>query len=357
VSTAGLEIREYSIPFKHKLITSSREYSSRSGYHICLQLADTPGLGEAAPLPGFNQDTPAECLESLQLFDSRLKDPGNWDNPAGLIRLAHECTHASPAACFGLETAILDSAARKCKIPLNQYLNKKASLFQYFENGENNIPLINVNALYHQDLPVPEGIKCLKVKLVSDSKNDDLRLLDRITAEYGHDLLLRLDFNGKYDFDAALKILPEFQKYNIDYFEQPVDNIDLAGLLELQKAANHSIALDNFPDYLSLLDEVARGQAFGPLIIKPMVAGGYYQTRSIIKTARKKNIRTVITSSLESYIGRLALLHMASAFEITEYCGLLTGCFLDEPDHLQMKAVSSCLSVPDKFGLGAEHVW
>ena len=40
----------------------------------------------------------------------------------------------------------------------------------------------------------------------------------------------------------------------------------------------------------------------------------------------------MITTSLESVVGRTACLHLAAANEITETCGLATAGFLNEED-------------------------
>ena len=43
-----------------------------------------------------------------------------------------------------------------------------------------------------------------------------------------------------------------------------------------------------------------------------------------------ENIRVIVTTSLETTIGRMACLHLAAANEISEPCGLSTGALLNE---------------------------
>ena len=61
-----------------------------------------------------------------------------------------------------------------------------------------------------------------------------------------------------------------------------------------------------------------------------MVSGGFTECKKIIDLAREEEIRIVITSSLETSIGRMACLHIAAVNELTEACGLATGVLLNE---------------------------
>ena len=55
-----------------------------------------------------------------------------------------------------------------------------------------------------------------------------------------------------------------------------------------------------------------------------MISGGYRNTKEISDLGKMENIRTIITSALETNIGLMANYHIASALEISEHCGLST---------------------------------
>ena len=61
----------------------------------------------------------------------------------------------------------------------------------------------------------------------------------------------------------------------------------------------------------------------------------------------------MITSSLETVIGRMACLHLAAANEITEACGLSTGSLLseDKPTNPIQDGMLSLLNTPG-MGIG-----
>ena len=51
---------------------------------------------------------------------------------------------------------------------------------------------------------------------------------------------------------------------------------------------------------------------------------GYLNTKKIVDIAEKNNIKSIITTTLESEIGFLANVHIAAALNIKEYCGFST---------------------------------
>ena len=120
------------------------------------------------------------------------------------------------------------------------------------------------------------------------------------------------------------------EKFNIDYIEQPLPAEALEDLAELRYHTDIPIAVDESLTDFQSAEKIIEEQAADVFIIKPRVSGGFTECKKIINLARKENIRTVITSSFETAIGRSACLHLTAANEITEVCGLATGCLLSE---------------------------
>ena len=84
-----------------------------------------------------------------------------------------------------------------------------------------------------------------------------------------------------------------------------------------------------------------------------MVSGGFTECEKIIHLAQGENIRTVITSSLETSIGREACLHIVLSNEISEVCGLATGCLLSEDKPLS-PILGGKISLSESPGLGID---
>ena len=109
------------------------------------------------------------------------------------------------------------------------------------------------------------------------------------------------------------------------------------------------IITTNFASAKKIIDE----QAAHVFIIKPMVSGGFTECKKIIKLAQTENIRAVITSSLETNIGRLACLHLALANEISGPCGFATGELLND-DKPTQPIQGGKIAISDIHGLGID---
>jgi L-alanine-DL-glutamate epimerase-like enolase superfamily enzyme len=143
------------------------------------------------------------------------------------------------------------------------------------------------------------------------------------------------------------------EKFNIDYIEQPLPANNLEDLEELTYHTEISIAVDeSLTDFVSA-EKIIDEQAAQVFVIKPMVSGGFIECEKIIHLAQAENIRTVITSSLETSIGREACLHLVLSNEITEVCGLATGCLLGEDKPLS-PILGGKISIINSHGLGIE---
>ena len=102
---------------------------------------------------------------------------------------------------------------------------------------------------------------------------------------------------------------------------------------------------------LESAEKILEEQAADVFIIKPMISGGFSESKKIINLAKKEEIRTVVTSSLETEIGRTACLHLAAANEIKEACGFATGELLSE-DKPQNPIVEGIHSLSKTPGMG-----
>ena len=143
------------------------------------------------------------------------------------------------------------------------------------------------------------------------------------------------------------------EKFNIDYIEQPLPVDNLEDLAELTYHTQIPIAVDESLTDFQSAEKIIDKQAAHVFVIKPMVSGGFTECKKIIKLAQTENIRTVITSSLETNIGRLACLHLALANEIPEPCGLATGELLND-DKPTQPIQGGKIAISDSHGLGID---
>ena len=332
------KVTPFSIPFVKPLQTSGMTYTHREGIWLKLQSEKFTGVGEAAPLSGFNRETLKEVHYALEGFHQAID--GEDFEMDELFSLIEVHSQNIPSMRFALETATHDILAKKAELPLAKYLNTNA------EFG------IVVNGLAGVHLP-GDGFSVIKVKVGFRNLFDEIENMEYLTKSFGEDIQFRLDANGAFDLPKAIRFCKEMEKFNIDYIEQPLPADNLEDLAELTYHTEIPIAVDESLTDFQSAEKIIEEQAAHVFVIKPMVSGGFTECKKIINLARTENIRVVITSSLETSIGKTASLHLALANEITEVCGLATGEVLNEGKPTQ-PIQGGKIAISDSPGLGVD---
>ena len=309
------DVTPFSIPFIKPLQTAGKTYSNREGVWIQLKNEDYIGVGEAAPLDGFSRENIKEVHYALEGFHQAI-DGENFDSE-DFIALINIHTEDIPSARFALETAIFDILSQKSKKPLAEFLNPKSK------------SQISVNGIVGIHLP-SDGFTIMKDKVGFRNLFDEIEHMEHLTQSFGEETVFRLDANCAFDLPQAIRFCKEMEAFNIDYIEQPLPSDNLEDMSELRYHTEIPIAVDESLTDAYSAEKIIEMQATDVFVIKPMVSGGFTECKKIIDLAREEEIRTVITSSLETSIGRMACLHLAAANEIKEACGLGTGALLNE---------------------------
>ena len=332
------KVTPFSIPFVKPLQTSGMTYTHREGVWIKLKCANFTGVGEASPLPGFSRETLKDVHYALEGFHQAID--GEDFEMDELFSLIEVHSQNIPSVRFALETAIYDILAKEEELPLAEYLNTNA------EFG------IAVNGLAGVHLP-GDGFSVIKVKVGFRNLFDEIENMEYLTKSFGEDIQFRLDANGAFDLPKAIRFCKEMEKFNIDYIEQPLPADNLEDLAELTYHTEIPIAVDESLTDFQSAEKIIEEQAAHVFVIKPMVSGGFTECKKIINLARTENIRVVITSSLETSIGRTACLHLALTNEITEACGLATREVLNEGKPTQ-PIQGGKIAISNSPGLGVD---
>ena len=331
-------VTPYSVPFIKPLQTAGTTYTHREGVWLNLKWENLSGWGEAAPLEGFSNESLREVHYALEGFHQAI-DGESFDIEE-LLSLTQVHTQGNPSAQFAIETAVYDLLSQDNGRSIAVYLNPNAHT------------KIAVNGITGIHMP-EDRLKLMKVKVGFRNIFDEIEHMVILTKSFGENTLFRLDANGAFDLPQAIRFCKEMEAFNIDYIEQPLPAEELVDLAELSYHTEIPIAVDESLTDLNSAEKIINEQAVDVFIIKPMVSGGFTDCEKIINLARVENIRTVITTSLESVVGRTACLHLAAAYEITEACGLATAGFLNEEDQNPL-IENGVIKLSNNPGLGIE---
>jgi L-alanine-DL-glutamate epimerase-like enolase superfamily enzyme len=177
-------------------------------------------------------------------------------------------------------------------------------------------------------LAVEEGVGCLKLKVGAAPLAEDLERASSVREAVGGKVAIRLDANGVWSLAQAREALAAFAPLDIEFVEQPLATASPVEDWSRVREAGILVAADESlpaaPDLDALIGVV------DVVVLKPMVLGGLSPAVQLGRRAMSAGCKVVVTSLLESGVGRHGALHVAGALagENLLACGLDTGAWL-----------------------------
>jgi o-succinylbenzoate synthase len=233
--------------------------------------AGTTGLGEAAPLPGFSNDS----LDDARRAAREL--PGfAFESPPDAARVT-----TSPAARFALETAFrralgIASPPRPLRsaVVVDDEADARAA--------------------------VAGGASCLKIKRLDRA---------RAIASAAPGVPLRLDANRLWPIDEVSDRFAALDGLPIEFVEEPCPRAHEL----LDQGLRFPIALDESLAELapSDLERALRSNQLAALVLKPTVLGGFMRCHELAALARRAGVAAIVSHALEGPIGFAACHELA----------------------------------------------
>lgn len=282
-------VKTYRLPLRNPLRTAHGVWAVREGLMVRLE-AETGAVtyGEVAPLPQFGSETLAESLERCLGFGDKPDDAVLDDVPVrfGCVR-------------FALATARAPSLAVD--------LEKRLPVTALLPAGKAALDLLPGK--------LEQGFLSFKWKVGVDRPEEELGLLDDLLGLLPAYTRLRLDANGAWDRRSAEKWLARCSDRPVEFIEQPVAPDDADTLLGLANDYPVTLALDESVANLAAAREWQGRGWRGVFVIKPALAGPLDE---LAAWAKESKADLVLSSAIETALGRAAVLRYAFAHELTK---------------------------------------
>jgi o-succinylbenzoate synthase len=310
----------YILKLKQPFTTSKGKITERKGFLIKLDSANgKSGYGDCCPLPEFGSESYEQAEAMLQDLELKIRIDVN-DIEQSILKTL-EPLSGFPALQHAFEQALLNLISRDLNLSLNEILNSSSK------------KIINVNAVIGflspedsasraQEL-VSKGFKTIKLKVGRKYFEEDLACIKAVRENIGKEINLRIDANGQWNLSDAVSSLKQLEKFGIEYVEQPVNEID-DYLALLRKTVIPLAADESIRSLKDAYDFISR-KAVLVIILKPMMLGGVIHTLKIIEFAQENKIKVVVSTSLDSVIGRSYAVLAASFVEQETAHGLGTA--------------------------------
>lgn len=307
----------YTLKLKKSFFTARTEIKERKGFILRLTDADGfEGIGDCCPFPEFGSES-IEDVENV-VSDFKLKVIINETEIEKSINNCLLNYNKLPALRHGLEQAIINIICNKNKTTIDNLLNLK---LKKRVNVNAAIGFLNVEeSVKAARNHIEKGFTTIKLKIGRSNFEEDFSVIKLIRETFGENIKLRTDSNGNWNLDEAIINLRALEQFDIEYAEQPVNN--LSDYIKLKKKTNIPLAPDESIRSVKDAKEFIKSGAVSYLILKPMMIGGMLPTLEIIKQALTENIIPVITSSFESAVGKTNAVIAAATVKVIVAHGL-----------------------------------
>ncbi len=313
---------------------------------LAVSLTDGDGLeghGEAAPLQAYDGVGIAQVEHALERYRSVLANAGAM-NGAQIVEACRRVEDL-PAAIAAIDLALWDRAGRRAGKPVAALLS---------DEPDTRVPVNatlsardRAGAAEQAARAVREGFECLKLKV---GVGDDAGRVAAARAGAGPQAALRLDANGAWGVEEAVRAIDALAPAGLELVEEPTHG--LQAVREVRERVAVRVAIDE-----TAVEHGALGAGVADAVcLKISRCGGIAALLAAATLVRASGAEVYLASTLDGPLGVAAAVHAAAALASrgpVAHCGLATlGLFeeLDDP----LPAQAGAIAVPSTPGLGVE---
>jgi L-Ala-D/L-Glu epimerase len=335
-----LSVEERTVAFRSPLTTSYAVLRERTLFDVRLQGDDDViGRGEAAPLEPYDGVSDDAVRAALAAYAEAVAALGPEAEGVTVLD-ACRATADLPQALAAIDLALWDRAGKHAGRPVAELLT--------------NDPLdaVPVNATVDATdrataaaacaEAARAGFSCVKLKV---GVGDDAGRVAAARAAGGPQLELRLDANGAWEVEEAVRTIEALAPAGLEFVEEPVHGT--RALREVRDRVPVRIAMDETGDEPGA---VASGAA-DAVCLKVARRGGISGLLATAALAQATGAEVYLASTFDGPLGIAAAVHCAAALRVQAPCGLATLSLLDLPVPGALQVRDGAIPVPVGPGL------
>ena len=229
------------------------------------------------------------------LIQSRLAPVIRGENPFYVERIWEKMYRSwrKPVAkglmirCIGaVDLAIWDIIGKALEMPVYQVLGGFSDTIRvyaaggYYEENKTVADLVNEMEGY-----VEEGFRAVKMKVGGASFRTDVERVRAVREALGPEIDLLIDANNKWNAYEAIRFGRAVEKYDLYWFEEPVEPDDFAGCAEVRQALDIPIVAGENEFTRWGCRDLLEARAADILNLDTVLAGGATEYRKIAALA------------------------------------------------------------------------
>lgn len=351
----GLRATPVAVPFRED---ENWAFGARRGMISILLEVDTDdglvGLGEAAAYP--TADIVLAVIRSIEPFVvgedafaierimKRINVAGTWHH----VKATNPGIAAVEMACWDL----VGKAAGQPLVNLfGGRVRDRAEYFYYLSRK----PAAEIGSDVKRG--VAAGFRTLYLKVGSDDWRDDVERVEAVRDAAGPDVLIRVDANEAWSSAAAIRILGEMERFDLELAEQPVSGRNLAEMAYVRsRIATPLLANEaSWTRYDQL--EVIRHGAADVVSVDNQMDGGLLNLKRSAGLCEVAGLPVLKHSLGELGVATYAALHVIASTPNFLVANQGYASFLADDivrDASPLPYVDGCLEVPAAPGIGVE---
>jgi L-alanine-DL-glutamate epimerase-like enolase superfamily enzyme len=339
-----LSVQRRRLRLRQPLETSYGAVSERE--LLAVVLTDDDGVdsyGEAAPLQPYDGISIARVEQALERYRPVLERSSGL-NGAEIVDACRR-TDDLPEAFAAIDLALWDRAGRRAGRPIASLLTDTPTT-RVAVNAT--LSALDRRGAAEQAARAAErGFGCLKVKVGS---GDDAGRIAAVRAAAGPHVALRVDANGAWNVEQAVRSIEALSPAGLELVEEPVHG--LARVREVRERVATRVAIDETAaEHGALTAGVADA-----VCLKIARCGGISGLLAAAALVRASGAEVYVASTLDGPLGIAAGVHAAAALASRgplPACGLATLTMF-EGVACPLAAVAGAIHVPDGPGLGVD---
>ncbi|MBW1960148.1 MAG: dipeptide epimerase [Deltaproteobacteria bacterium] len=259
-------------------------------------------------------DTPERIVAVASFLASNLIGKELEDFAALIDSMNHSMVGNSGAKAL-LDIALHDAYGRAFEIPVFTMLGGRTrSLLP----TDHSVPFCSPeDAAAQTKAAIDEGYALIKVRVGNRLAYDEARLSavrDTIDREStGKDVALAADANGAWSPKQALQALLRWDRYHLEFIEQPVGAHDIEGLRFVRENIPIPVMADESAKGPKEIFNLIERRAVDMFHFKLIKAGGFEALRQMMAISRAAEIPYMIGQMDEGMLATAAAVHAAAA--------------------------------------------
>ena len=332
-------IEQRTLRFATPLRASYGLIDRREIYELAIEGDDgVRGCGEAAPLEPYDGVSPARARAALEAYRAVIEDSAD-DLSGGELLDGCRAADDLPQALAAVDMALWDRAGRRAGCPVARLLTDdvldEVPVNATIGAGDRTAAAASAEAARRA------GFRCVKLKV---GVGDDAGRVAAVRAALGPAPLLRLDANGAWSVEQAVRAIEALAAAGLELVEEPVHG--LGSLRELRERVTVRIAMDETAAEPGAL---ASGAA-DAVCLKLGRCGGISGLLACATLVRASGAEPYVASTFDGPLGIAAALHAAAALRIEAACGLSTLDLFRDCEHT-LAVRDGAIAVPRGPGL------